>query len=149
MGENIAEEPLPDKLNYQAQIDFFNVHPERATPGHLNNWSENMPGGENRNINFENKDALKQTLGEHEITDVALYSAMRLNQTTVAFFSTIDRQLDDLGINLRELERQFEIINTSPEGSLIIQARRKIEELTIPVYLALRKLGYTHFDLTN
>ena len=68
---------------------------------------------------------------------------LALNQKGRDFLETIEKALTDEGIPIDEVKRLQE------ESRRDFDKIKELHELVFPAYVRLRRLGYSHFDLTS
>jgi len=77
------------------------------------------------------------------------YSEKKGSQTPAEFFAEVDRTVAELGIEIAEISRR--INRWIYEGKKSDEARERLSkemwDILIPVYIALRKKGYSRKDL--
>lgn len=136
------------------QAIFFNENPKEITSNYLENFLFHTPGGQ-----FREMSKLVGTL-EKTLADVylerngklpenleILHSNKRLNSTYNYFYRDIDNSIIDKKLAIEDISklnsRFFEDEYKTKRQEIIDELNLKL----IPVYLDLRKKGYSHYDL--
>jgi len=123
-----AEEyELPDRLNFDQQIEYFDKYPERITPRGLNNFCYRFDKFFRKYVKM---DLLIRDTDLDEETANSIMSEKKLEQTGREFYEALDKAAKDLGVEFKEPPQQD-------------------DPRLIPIYLELRKQGYTHYDLVS
>jgi hypothetical protein len=114
--------------------------------GFLNNFFAKLPHSSTRRL-LASEDMLDEPVtrtfdSEEDISQRELFSARFLATTTRReFFDDIDDAVDDSGLDVDELRRLQEASTSSLEDL------DSISTYALPVYKALRMMGYSHYDL--
>ncbi len=166
-----VEKPLPDATIDVVSRYFDSRPPEEVTPEYLNNFYDIMPGGNYRDVakmlkGFGVPDVPLGLKESENSPTRALFSGKRLAQTREQFFASVDDALRATGINLEELARDLSeevlLLETAAQAGraenkelarrLEEEARKIKQEVnrkTLPVYVHLRKQGYSHYELVK
>ena len=119
----------------------------------FNNLPQALPGGAKRSEltgGWSSKVLVNSLCGE-DLSDKenAEHSEVWKNQTYGQFGERVDRILTDLGLDLTEIEaRLWELKQHSKNSATgrVLSHKLKVEVL-IPLYLELRRAGYTHMEV--
>lgn len=117
--------PSPDATLFQ-QAEYFDAHPEDITPDYLNNFRLWLPGS--AYIDF-----IEAHLDDPQSGPGDKHSDLWMHQTRREFIGTVARTVAGMP----------DIMNAIRSGVKDAELNARI----IPLYLALRKLGYSHYDL--
>jgi len=127
--KKIEKNEFPELFNFDQQIEYYDKNPEKITPRFLNNFYLNIGDTWRRKMLIEKKYKRKK-IGFTDERQKSITSDIKANQTYNQFFSELDSVLKDLRI-------EFEGIPEQDDPNLI------------PVYLELRRRGYSHYDLVQ
>ena len=117
--------PGPDSKPFE-QADYFDAHPEQITPAHLNNFRLWLPGSSYLAFIDKHMDIPRSGSADH-------HSGTWLHQTPRQFAHAVQEALATMS-DIQEAIR---------EGL----TGKDLNARLVPLYLAMRKLGYTHYDL--
>lgn len=102
---------------------------------YFNNFDSRLPGGFLRDMMV--RSSFMDDKGEPDPPR----SDLRNSQTPREFFAVIDKSIEDEGLDPNEIERLVKGIRNSPEVPIALS------KYVFPVYVRLRAIGYSHFDL--
>lgn len=146
VSKNILPEPQTN--------DFCNKNPDKVNPTDLNNfWTKAIPEGflrKDYNIKGADGISLMKKTGQENYQasrDELLsngFSEKRLDQVNEDFFAGIDQCMKETKIDVDGISRLYsEYLNSADREKALLPLHEKL----IPLYYALRKQGYSHYDL--
>ncbi|MEK7479238.1 MAG: hypothetical protein AAB634_01750 [Patescibacteria group bacterium] len=149
-----------DTLSPLEQREYFDVHPEAIRPESatdFNNFTLRCFIDSNRGRISEWKETLREMEGRsYDETEngrqVLAYSDKRLDMTHKEFFEEVDEAAQVLKINVNRIRELYEKMHEERMGENKEEARRLMIEkniLQLPLYLELRRRGFSHYDLTG
>lgn len=136
--------------------DFCDKHPDKVRAIDLNNFfSRAIPEGFTRGhsdiVLKDGRNMMQMTLLEsyHKVPYAELlrrgFSEKRINQTCEDFYRDIDVRMNETNIDKDEVQRLYQGILRMRGDN--VQAIIFLHEKLMPLYHALRKQGYSHYDL--
>jgi hypothetical protein len=148
---NHTEESQADQEGFADRWQELEKHPERATTAHedINNFYSHVSRGPQGNRRVYAMLEELATTHRSSILSIAGmtegYSEQRLDHTQQQFFDDIDGTMQELGMDAEIVEQLVEnrTVANGEKGS------RAVNEYLRPLYLALRKKGYSHRDLIS
>ncbi|MFH1457170.1 MAG: hypothetical protein ABIF17_03625 [Patescibacteria group bacterium] len=136
--ETTNEKPSPDD-NILKHIAYFDKHPEQISGEYLVNFLNYIPGSLTRK-QFTNYNLIDN---KPNIED-EYHSDLRKNQTLREFYTIIEDTIKECNLDLKGIELENSVITNNLDPKKIELANK-----LIPVYLKLRKMGYSHYDLVQ
>ncbi len=104
--------------------------------GYFNNFIYNLPGSRLR-VKLEE---LGVELNIRHQDDHQLHSELFRGQTRKQFYGTIDKAIQTTGLNLEEITQLCEEAERTSDAS-------KLHKYIFPVFIRLRAMGYSRYDL--
>ena len=130
---------LPQEVNL-AKLDYFKQRLlwQYGSSGYFNNFIFNLPGSRLRESLEKSRVDMNQTFEDTR----NLHSALRQEQTFKQFFDTIDKAIEDEGLDINE------VIRLNEEAEKLNDAS-KLHKYVFPVFIRLRAIEYNRYDLVE